>query len=763
MSITTSRHLRIDLSAFLLALLLAPLLCVSAHQSHAQAPTANTAQPSQGTPEAPTQPSMALGLNGIAYWGTSFPFINLMKQAAGGAMSPVHGAPAGTQPLGYDAMASAGLLDANGWPTSLPKHMYWHAIVTADAGEVPSQKGRYVLRYRGEGKVRVLTNGSVRSESPGEIHFDISSDNLYIEVQIQSSDPQATGDYVRDIAVVKHEHIALHEAGLLFNPQWLALIRDMRVLRFMDWQFTNGSVEQHWAQRPTLDSNTWGVTLERKTQKGVPVEAMVALANHTGSDPWFTLPLQATDDYVAQFAAYVATHLDPKLMAYFEYSNEVWNWIFPQTRMASDAGIKQFGTKHGEAPLREYYGYRSAEISDIVHRAFGEQAAQRVHFTLATQTDDNDYPLMLSVRGAEEYLKSSKRKIADVFDSVAVTWYFNIEPHLHAQIAAWIKKFGDEKARNMLFEQLRGSEEHFQVASPNDAPTIAHMLAGIEIQAKFARQHQLPLISYEGGTHLMGYEQYNEPLADFFIKTNNDARMGEIYSLVLKGWQKIPGATLLNHFVEVGAHSKWGSWGALRHLEDQSARWDFIVATNQIPATWEKRADEAFQQGKLALGDARKQTLEGNARADFLSGGDGEDILRGGAGNDGLHGGDGDDVIEGGPGDDVLVPGVGADRLRGGPGKDHFVFTFPLGKAANTIEDFSPEDVLDFRQLLINVPVKASAKDYFSLTKIEGNTHLLVDLDGPEELYSPLSVIIFSTTPPVDLEQMSKQGRLLFH
>ncbi len=705
-------------------------------------------------------PSMGLGLCGISYWGTNFPILNLMKQAAGGTMLPNQEA-AGSPPILFDEMESRGLIDENGWPTRLPKGYYWHSIVTADAGIIPSQRGEYLVRYRGDGELRLVTNGRILSKSPGEFRLHLSQDQHYLEIQILQTDRKKVGDYIRDIEIVKAEHIALHEAGLLFNPQWLDLIRDMRVVRFMDWQFTNGNVEKHWQDRARLSHNAWAVTLQRKSHKGVPIEAMVALANHIGADPWFNIPFHADDEYIAQFSRYVAQHLDPKLIPYFEYSNEVWNWIFSQTRDSANAGQKALGNRFGETTEREYYGYRSAQMSDIIRQEFKTYKRPAPHITLGTQTDDNDHPLSRAFDGAQYYLTQTKRPLSAVFDSVGVTWYFGIEGHLQGQIVEWINKHGKDRAQAMIFEQFLGEQQHFDVVEPGDAPSVEKMLRNIRIQSTLAQKHGLKIISYEGGTHLMGYESYNEPLAEFFMEINDDPKMADIYRIVEKGWRKIPGATLLNHFVEVSNHSKWGSWGALQHLEDDTARWDFLVASNKKNGDWETRAPNAFSSGSITLGDANKDTLRGTFRADYLAGFDSDDTLKGAQGNDGLHGGDGNDALYGGEGDDTLVPGMGQDELYGGPGKDTFLLTFPIGKGVNTVHDFDSQDLIDLRHLILNVPKAPDIAQFISSKEAQGDTHIYVDLNGSGKDF--LHVLTLKNTQKLDISGMVKSGRILFY
>lgn len=703
-------------------------------------------------------PSMGIGLNGIAYWGANFPLLNLMKQAAGGALLPKHGAQ-DKNPILFDEMEKRGLIDANGWPTSLPKDYYWHSIVTADAGFTPSQRGEYLVRYRGDGELKLITNGSILSQSPGEIRLNLGQDEHYLEVQILKTDPKNVGDYIRDIEIVKTEFVPLYEAGLLFNPQWIELVKDMRLVRFMDWQFTNGSVESAWDERPLLDNNTWGVTLQRKTQKGVPLEAMISLANHLGADPWFNIPFHADDEYIKNFSRYVAKNLNPNLVPYFEFSNEVWNWIFTQTHDAAKKGRNDIGNTFGDSPEREFYGYKSAQMSDIIRKEFNAENRTNIHVTLGTQTDDNTYPLQRAFNGALHYLSSTKRPLKSVFDSVAVTWYFGIGADLQGQVADWISKYGEEKAQTMIFEQFLGHKQHFKVSNPAEAPSITKLLKNIGLQAELAQQHGLSTISYEGGTHLMGLERFNEPLAEFFITTNNDNRMGDIYRLIEKGWWNIPGATLLNHFVEVSRHTKWGSWGALKHLEDSTSRWDFLVEANKRNGGWEKRHPNAFTNGLISLADANDNQISGTSKPDYLAGLNGNDTIEGNDGNDGLHGGDGDDILKGGAGDDTLVPGMGLDQLYGGTGQDTFVLTFPIGKHANTIHDFDSQDRIDLRHLMLHVPKTPDLTKFIASKANQGDSQLLVDLDGAGKDF--IHVITLKNTPKIDVSDMVEKGRIL--
>ena len=45
---------------------------------------------------------------------------------------------------------------------------------------------------------------------------------------------------------------------------------------------------------------------------------------------WVNVPLMVDDDYITKFATLLKEQLDPSLVVYVEYSNEIWNYGFSQ-------------------------------------------------------------------------------------------------------------------------------------------------------------------------------------------------------------------------------------------------------------------------------------------------------------------------------------------------------------------------------------------------------------------------------------------------
>ncbi len=294
------------------------------------------------------------------------------------------------QTMDAATLSATGVLDANGWPTAIPTADGTTAVSTMWAAGGYEQNENYVLSYDGTGTITLNAAGaqvSIVSSEPGRIVFSVSgAPDAGLQMSITSTDPDHTGDYIRDISMVPEKDEALAATGEIFNPDFLATIDDAREIRFMDWMTTNSSTQVDWSDRPQVSDYSWALG------KGVPVEVMVQLANQIGAEPWFNMPAEANDDYVTQFATYVRDHLDPDLQAHVEWSNEVWNWgLGTQTQWADqqakallESGAQALGW--GEPTNLDYQAMRATQVGAIWDGVFGADAKQRVDNVLGIQT-----------------------------------------------------------------------------------------------------------------------------------------------------------------------------------------------------------------------------------------------------------------------------------------------------------------------------------------------------------------------------------------
>ena len=147
-----------------------------------------------------------------------------------------------------------------------------------------------------------------------------------------------------------------------FRPEFLQTMRGYRVMRFMDWQNANANPAVTWAERHTPAGN-------RTDRDGVSIEDMLALAREVGADPWFVMPWNADNNYLAHFARAVRDMLPPERHVYVEVGNEVWNDMFAVARQASFEGHSR-GMGDGQQGGARRYAQRTGEVMRVWEAAF---------------------------------------------------------------------------------------------------------------------------------------------------------------------------------------------------------------------------------------------------------------------------------------------------------------------------------------------------------------------------------------------------------
>jgi hypothetical protein len=531
-----------------------------------------------------TNTHLALGLAGINDWSVEQPFLDVMKTAR-----PWIGHLPG-QFGGWEEadLAKAGALDAQGWPTKIPPEIT--AISTLILTDLPADAlgvaGRYLLRYHGKATIKVEGRAQVVSASEGAIAFDYTPGDGAVFINITAID---AANPIRQISVVRAARAGLLDQGLIFNPDWLARIRGVRGIRFMDWMATNNSTLSEVGDRPLPEDYSYA-------RKGVPVEVMVALANELLADAWFNMPHLATDEFVRKYAEVVHDQLKPALHAQVEFSNEVWNWQFAQAKWAEEAGKTRWGQEHAWV---QYYAMRAAEVAGIWADVF-KDAPERLVRIVAVQTgwlglesQILDAPLLVAEGG---------KAPAGSFDAYAVTGYFSGmlgADQKFVAVKGWLQQSEAAARDQAALNGLKGAEaEAFVAAHRYDladklaaqelrdgsvtgdkSDSLAYVLGEVlPYHAAVAADRGLKLMMYEGGSHVVGFGNQMEDatLTAFFTHLNFTPEMGALYAELLAGWQ-LQSDQPFNAFVDIYRPGKWGSWGALRHLGDDNPRWQALA------------------------------------------------------------------------------------------------------------------------------------------------------------------------------------------
>jgi len=274
-----------------------------------------------------TDPDPFIGTNlaPLAYWNTSWAFVDVMKMARPWLT---------TDGTTFDTGLTVPT-DADGWPTSNPsgQTVFTHVF---DQGSGAYPGGDYILTWEGTADITVDWDGVTNPDPGGDPRRKIvtaSPTNLGLKINIDNID---TNDPPKNIRLWMP---GFENAQSPFHPLFISRLKAFKVLRFMDWQDINGSGDVQWSDRK-LSTDAF----QNRNSHGIALEYIIQLCNELNADPWFCMPHMADDNYVTQFAQYVKNNLHANATIYVEWSNEIWNTGFGQYNwVKGQAGGKDLG------------------------------------------------------------------------------------------------------------------------------------------------------------------------------------------------------------------------------------------------------------------------------------------------------------------------------------------------------------------------------------------------------------------------------------
>ncbi|MCK5725777.1 MAG: hypothetical protein KAH22_02995 [Thiotrichaceae bacterium] len=445
---------------------------------------------------------------------------------------------------------------------------------------------------------------NIRLIMPGGTCKNNSTNEYNHSIHVYSSDECATGfSYVSFV-----ERLIADRNEIIFNPQYLAFLQDFKTVRMMNFmeatppsarcRDSNGNIYtsppaegasdsatasyncvisdyaygelSQWESRAKMSHASWGGSSRtpKNQRKGVPVEVLVALANQTKTNPWFTLPHYADDDYVENFATYVKDNLDASLNVYLEYSNEAWNSGFIAFYYAQVKGIAAgyntipapFSNNNSRdanyfARLR-YYSHRATEIANIWTGAGGFDSHRLIRVAASFQGDT-----VLS-KQILEFENTS-------FDALAIAPYFYGCSHAGGSCAG----------KNTLVNVTTVDEIFAIIDDATDPSALQSTINKIRNHATIATDAGVKLVSYEGGQHLtsllggMGElsEAEKASLRGLFQEANRDSRMKDRYISLLNAWKDAESSALFTLYTLPQSYYRYGNWGLKEHLGQSRA------------------------------------------------------------------------------------------------------------------------------------------------------------------------------------------------
>lgn len=325
--------------------------------------------------------------------------------------------------------------------------------------------------------------------------------------------------------------------GRTFREAYLSRLTPYKICRLMPTEHVNGNglpptLHTTWAQRvrpSNWDQTSWEIALEYQAE----------LCRESGTIPWVCLPYGIDDATVTQTAQVFVTFP----LVYVEYSNEPWNTspAYQGNQIRNDAlAMGTYGTgdpnvagarRHAELTARAGKLFRQALGPSHVKVVFGAQAVWDAW----------------AVNGLG-WLKPG-----DV-DAVAIAPYF--------QPADWIP--------NPTVPQVLASCDRW----------IDTVLApGIAANYRAAGTYGVPLITYEGGQHLLPSvkgpttelqwqgdltpAEWSAYLADPYRAAQTDPGIGLVYDHLFDVCRR-NNVTEFTHFMMCGNWGRSGWWGLVQ-------------------------------------------------------------------------------------------------------------------------------------------------------------------------------------------------------
>ncbi len=303
---------------------------------------------------------------------------------------------------------------------------------------------------------------------------------------------------------------------------------------------------------------------------GIPWEYVILIANAANSDAWINIPVNASDDYVAQVATLLHdgnaftgfNGINPNLNVYVEYSNELWHYGFPQGpwnyRAAGDeveAGgstLNYDGSTNQDVWRQRRIAKRTLEIGQTFAAAFADNPDR-----IRPVIDDAN---VFTPENMLQYINDVYGPPSQFIHGISITGYYTSDDK--TSVDAIIA--GEQAASN-------------------------RNLAGYIRNRTIATYWGLHSMVYEGGQDEEGNPRGPGPPVDPYLPNQfaaaRDPQMAqvEVHDLI-DNWYP-SGGELYMQFAHAGRYSTYGMWGLSDDLSNQSSgKWNGMVQTMATPA-----------------------------------------------------------------------------------------------------------------------------------------------------------------------------------
>lgn len=257
-------------------------------------------------------------------------------------------------------------VDSNGWLTNMPTGttVSRYVLIPNYPNETAFLGGAYVLTWTGPLAVTIEdTGGMITSKvsTSNRITFtlpnltDANKGNVFLAVRVTNS--TGVDQSINSIRVFRASDEAALDAGDVFQPEWLASISGVSVIRVMDWLAVNNSNAVNFSDLPTESKIGWNVC---------PPSIMGKLGSAVGSDLWVCVPARLTTAAMTSLWQAISAQY-PAGRVYVQPTNEPWNTAFTQDNYLGD-------TKSIGLTIVDRFGAPSTAFQDKVACATAQLA-----------------------------------------------------------------------------------------------------------------------------------------------------------------------------------------------------------------------------------------------------------------------------------------------------------------------------------------------------------------------------------------------------
>lgn len=451
-------------------------------------------------------------------------------------------------------------LDARGYPLEIPytptsgewagvpqrvSSVIWGGM----EGHFPT--GTYTLIFEGTGRMTVGNWSGQRNEfvNGGTYQVEVVSANEGIIFELYES---SAADPVRNIRFI----LPGYEDTYSEQPFYPRYIEGLQIFQVIRATLTIGMLGYYECDNGVDDTSadcvmTWGNRAKTdyarySTLQGIPYKLLIDLINKTKADMWVNVMHAADDDYIRNFASLIKERLASDRKIYLELANETWNLEsnnFPQTYYYRNKGLAAGLDTDAKEAGRKYFMKRQFETYAIFDEVFGDQST-RIITVLGTQF------------GVDW---EHQRRIANISDSTVNP--NGIRPDVFA-IGAYFGGHINESGADPATITVDG------VLDLTEHELTDMLVPRLQSVKTLTEANGMELIAYEGGTHIVDYDNLWGDHQTKLRDANRHDRMSEIFNDFLDIWEREnPGKLLMLH--DYVSYPQGGSFFGLLEWTDQ--------------------------------------------------------------------------------------------------------------------------------------------------------------------------------------------------